>query len=369
MRISDAGPAVSEARIELDYSREVFDKIPLPEQALEFPELRYMGSKHRLLPWIHGVLRGLDFETAADPFVGSGSVAYLLKTMGKLVIASDFLNFPAVLASATVANSQHRIDDIALKKLLAPRRKGPHFIEKTFGGIFYTVGDLQFLDRVAANIDALAHPHQRSLAKAALIRSCLKKQPRGVFTISGDLSHYDDGRRDLRLSMEEHFSEQVAVFNNVVFDNGKRHSARRADVFSLKPTGVDLVYLDPPYVPRSDDNCYMKRYHFVEGLSCYWRGVRIMKDTKVKKIEKPHSPFGSRKTAIDAFDRLFGLYRRSKIVLSYSSNGYPDRGVLEDLLRRYKSRVTAFEKPHRYHFGTHSGVGRAEVREYLIVGQ
>lgn len=151
---------------------------------------------------------------------------------------------------------------------------------------------------------------------------CLKKQPRGVFMIS--LSHYDDGRRDLRLSMGEHFSEQVAVFNKVVFDNGERHAVKRADVFSFKPTGLDLVYLDPPYVPRSDHNCYMKRYHFLEGLSCYWRGVRIMKDTKVKKIEKPHTPFGSRKTAIDAFDRLFQLYRHSKIVLSYSSNGYPD---------------------------------------------
>jgi DNA adenine methylase/adenine-specific DNA-methyltransferase len=369
MRIGDARLAVSEARIELDYSREVFDEIPLPEQALGFPELRYMGSKHRLLPWIHGVLRGLDFETVADPFVGSGSVAYLLKAMGKRVIASDFLNFPAVLASATVANSKHRIDDGALKQLLTVRRRGPHFIEKTFGGVFYDRRDLQFLDRVSANMEGLAHPHQLALTKAALIRSCLKKQPRGVFTISGDLSHYDDGRRDLRLSMEEHFSEQVAVFNKVVFDNGKRHAVKRADVFSLKPTGVDLVYLDPPYVPRSDDNCYMKRYHFLEGLSCYWRGVRIMKHTKVKKIEKPHTPFGSRRTAIDAFDRLFQQYRHSKIVLSYSSNGYPDREVLEDLLRRYKSRVSAFEKPHRYHFGTHSGVARAEVREYLIVGQ
>jgi adenine-specific DNA-methyltransferase len=352
----------------LDYSREVFTKMPLPEQALAYPELRYMGSKHRLLPWIHGVLRGLDFETAADPFAGSGCVAYLLKAMGKRVIASDFLNFPSVLAGATVANSKHRIDDRALQQLLAARRKGPHFIEKTFGGVFYETSDLQFLDRVSANIDGLAHPHQRALAKAALIRSCLKKQPRGVFTISGDLSHYDDGRRDLRLSMEEHFSEQVAVFNKVVFDNGRRHAVKRADVFSLKPSGVDLVYLDPPYVPRSDDNCYMKRYHFVEGLSCYWRGVRIMKDTKVKKIEKPHTPFGSRKTAIAAFDRLFRLYRHSKIVLSYSSNGYPDREVLEDLLRRYKSRVSAFERPHRYHFGTHRRVERAQVREYLIVG-
>jgi DNA adenine methylase/adenine-specific DNA-methyltransferase len=367
--MSDAAPGRPEARIELDYSREMFDKIPLPEQALGFPELRYMGSKHRLLPWLHGVLRSLDFETAADPFAGSGSVAYLLKSMGKQVFASDFLNFPAVLASATVANNKHRINANALKQLVAVRRKGPHFIEETFGGVFYAKSDLQFLDRVSANIDDLTHPQQRALAKAALIRSSLKKQPRGVFTISGDLSHYDDGRRDLRLSMEEHFAEQVAVFNKVVFDNGKRHTVKRADVFSLKPTGVDLVYLDPPYVPRSDDNCYMKRYHFLEGLSCYWRGVRIMQDTKVKKIEKPHTPFGSRKTAIDAFDRLFRLYRHSKIVLSYSSNGYPDRDVLEDLLRRYKSHVTAFERPHRYHFGTHRGVARANVREYLIVGQ
>jgi len=355
--------------VELDYSREMFDKIPLPKRAREFPELRYMGSKHRLLPWIHGVLLGLEFQSAADPFAGSGSVAYLLKAMGKQVIASDFLNFPAVLASATVANSKHRIDANALKQLVAVRRKGPHFIEKTFAGVFYEDRDLQFLDRVAANIEDLPHPHHRSLAKAALIRSCLKKQPRGVFTISGDLSRYNDGRRDLRLSMEEHFSEQVAVFNKVVFDNGKRHAVKRADVFSLRPTRVDLVYLDPPYVPRSDDNCYMKRYHFLEGLSCYWRGVHIMQETKVKKIAKPHTPFGSRKTAIDAFDRLFRLYRHSKIVLSYSSNGYPDREVLEDLLRRYKSHVTAFERPHRYHFGTHSGVERAQVREYLIVGQ
>jgi adenine-specific DNA-methyltransferase len=367
--VSDAALAVSKERIELDYSHEVFDKVPLPEQVLGFPELRYMGSKHRLLPWIHGVLRSLDFQTAADPFAGSGTVAYLLKAMGKQVIASDFLNFPVVLASATVANSKHRIDANALKQLLAIRRNGPHFIEKTFGGVFYEDSDLQFLDRVSANIEGLTHPHLRSLAKAALIRSCLKKQPRGVFTISGDLSRYDDGRRDLRLSMEEHFSEQVAVFNKVVFDSGKRHVVKRADVFNLRPKGVDLVYLDPPYVPRSDDNCYMKRYHFLEGLSCYWRGVRIMQETKVKKIAKPHTPFGSRKTAIDAFDRLFRLYRNSKIVLSYSSNGYPDREVIEDLLRRYKSHVTAFEKPHRYHFGTHSRVNRAQVREYLLVGQ
>ena len=191
------------------------------------------------------------------------------------------------------------------------------FIEKTFKGIFYTLQDLRFLDRVCGNLESLDNQHQRDLARAALIRACLKKQPRGIFTVSGDLSRYDDGRRDLRLSIEEHFLEQVEAFNRIVFDSGVRHSVKRADVFSLKPEGIDLVYLDPPYVPRSDDNCYMKRYHFLEGLSCYWRGVRFMEQTRVKKIERPYTPFSYRKTAIDAFDRLFRLYRDSIIVLSY----------------------------------------------------
>lgn len=343
------------------------EEISLPPRLSDFPQLRYMGSKYRLLPWIYEVLRGLDFESAADPFVGSGCVAYLMKCMGKRVIASDFLRFSSTFASATIENSHHHLDGPAIRKLLAPARNNPDFIERTFGGIFFDRDDLRFLDRICHNIEKLDEPNQQALARAALMRSCLKKQPRGVFTISS--GRYDDGRRDLRLKVEEHFLEQIEKFNNVVFDNGRKHTVRRADVFDLKPRGVDLVYLDPPYVPRSDDNCYMKRYHFLEGLSCYWRGMEIMTHTKVKKIAKPFTPFSYRSTAVLAFDRLFHQYRHSTIVLSYSSNGYPDRDELESLLRRYKKTVQINERPHRYHFGTHKGVERAQVTEYLLVGR
>ena len=54
-----------------------------------------------------------------------------------------------------------------------------------------------------------------------------------------DRSMVDDGRRDLRVSMEGHFSEQVAVFNEIVFDNGERNVVKRTDVFDLRPKGVD----------------------------------------------------------------------------------------------------------------------------------
>ncbi|WP_207458409.1 DNA adenine methylase [Azospirillum sp. SYSU D00513] len=346
------------------------DALPtLPAAAAAYPELRYMGSKKRLLPWIHQVLSTLDFETARDPFSGTGCVAYLMKAMGRRVIASDFLNFTSVVARATVENNSRRLDGRAVRQLL-DHSPDPHdFIERTFAGVFFTPDDLRFLDRVSGNIRQLDDPYQQAMAMAALFRSCLKRQPRGVFTVSGDLSRYDDGRRDLRLSLEEHFIEQIEVFNATVFDNGRRNKAMRLDVFEIDGPPVDLVYLDPPYVPRSDDNCYIKRYHFLEGLSCYWQGLPIDMNTKVRKIAKRYTPFSYRSSAVEAFDRLFARFARSTIVLSYSSNGFPDLNRLEELMRRHKPSVRVFERPHRYHFGTHGGVGRAQVTEYLIVGR
>jgi DNA adenine methylase/adenine-specific DNA-methyltransferase len=343
--------------------------VPLPLRVADYPEFRYMGSKHRLLPWVHQVLSTIEFKTAADPFVGSGCVSYLMKSMGKQVKASDFLNFPAVIAEATVANQRYRLNPSVIERLLTPVPQGSDFITRTFSGIFYNVEDLRFLDSISARIDEIANRYLRAMALAALIRSCLKKQPRGVFTVSGNLARYDDGRRDLRLSLRDHFLEQAQIFNKLVFDNGQRNFVRHSDVLDLYPENIDLVYLDPPYVPRSDDNFYIKRYHFLEGLSCYWRGLEIMNDTKVRKIRKKNTPFAYRKTALDAFERLFRLFQDSIILLSYSSNGFPDLAEIEALMRRYKPDIVIHRKPHRYHFGTHSAVGRAAVQEYLIVGR
>jgi DNA adenine methylase/adenine-specific DNA-methyltransferase len=186
--------------------------------------------------------------------------------------------------------------------------------------------------------------------------------------VAGDPEHYKDGRRDLKLSLREHFVEQVDVYNQAVFDNGRKNRAVHGDVFDLDAAGYDLVYVDPPYVPRADDNCYVKRYHFLEGLSCYWEDLEILEDSKVKKIRKRYTPFSYRKSALNAFDRLFGRFAQSIIVLSYSSNGYPDLQTLVALMGKHKTRVEVHQKKHRYHFGTHEAAARNEVVEYLIVG-
>ncbi len=327
-----------------------------------------MGSKFRLLPWIHKILSDQTFGTTIDAFSGSGCVGYLFKAMGKQVFTNDFLNLSTTVAKALIENPGHHLSGESLNQLLIYDPQHRRFIEQTFSGIFYTPQDLRFLDRVSWNIKKLDDQYAQAIALSALIRSCVKRQPRGVFTIAGDPEHYKDGRRDLKLSLQEHFLEQVTAYNRAAFDNGHRNQARCGDVFEWEGEPVDLVYMDPPYVPRSDDNCYMKRYHFLEGLSCYWEGKSIMTTSRVKKIDKPFTPFSYRRTAIDAFDRLFRRFSDSILVLSYSSNGYPDLAELCKLMRRYKRSVDVFERAHRYHFGTHRAVKRSQVQEYLVIG-
>ena len=70
-----------------------------------------MGSKYRLLPWIQQVFENLKFDSALDAFSGSGAVSYLLKAMGKDVVANDRLAFAATIAHAIIENGHDRLSD------------------------------------------------------------------------------------------------------------------------------------------------------------------------------------------------------------------------------------------------------------------
>lgn len=349
---------------EIIYDQQIEEKVDA------YPYLRYMGSKHKLIPWIYEIFKGLNFESALDGFSGSGVVSYLLKSMGKQVYSNDFLNFSYLICRGIIENNEETLSSEEIESLIKQSPWSKNFISQTFKDIFYTHEELEFLDHISYNISQLESRNKRALAYASLFRACLKKQPRGVFTVSGDLEKYNDGRRDLKLTLQEHFTEQVQIYNKIVFDNENQNLSFNQDIFKFENNiyKPDLVYLDPPYVPKSDDNCYVKRYHFLEGLSKYWEGEEIMYETKVKKIKKKYTPFSYKKTAISAFNELFYKFKDSIIVLSYSSNAFPDLDLLVQLMQKYKLEVNVYKKPHRYHFGTHSKVKRALVEEFLIVG-
>ena len=331
-----------------------------------FPRLRYMGSKYRLVPHLTAVFSEIGGQTALDAFSGSGVVSYLLKTLGYQVTASDFLNFPSVIARATVVNQHEKLAADDVETICGPPADERDFIQQTFRGMYFTEDDLRFLDSAWSHIDQMSG-HKKDLAISALVLSAARRQPRGVFTFT-DL-RYDDGRRDLRLSLQEHFRERAQEYNRAVFDSSRPCTALRSDVFDLPAAPHDLVYLDPPYAPPKDDNCYIKRYHFLEGLSLYWRGQTIMHNTRTKKLEKRYTPFSYKHTITEALRRAFTQFRESTIVLSYSSNAVPDADTIAALLREVKSDVEVRLIDHTYTFGTHSAAQRRTVSEYLFIGR
>lgn len=325
-----------------------------------------MGSKYRVIPRLIDVFSGLSFETALDAFCGSGVVAYALKALGKQATANDFLSFPSTVARASVENADVRLDDDDIEQVLSPNADGRDFIQRTFDGLYFPAEDLAFLDAAWSHIEDLP-TYKRDIALSALCLAAARKQPRGVFTVV-DL-RYDDGRRYLRMPLRDLFIEGVQAYNAVVFDNGRQNAATCQDVLTLDPEGFDLVYLDPPYAPPRDDNDYIKRYHFLEGLSVYWRGQRIMENTVTKKIAKRFTPFAYKRTIHQALADVFHRFRRSTIVLSYSSNSVPGEQEIYELLRREKSDVEMHAIPHRYSFGTHATALRRQLYEYIFVAR
>ena len=334
---------------------------------MKFPRTRYMGSKQKLLEFIYENVKDFKVSKVLDAFSGSGSVASLFKVMGKEVHANDFMMYSYIIAKATIENNTQKLNGGDVEILLKGENSHHDFISKTFNGLFFNDEDNNFLDQTYANIQLLKDPYKKALALAALARSCVKKRPRGIFTYTG--MRYNDGRKDLRMSLQEQFLSSIELLNNAIMENKKNNKAFNEDVFKLKDEDYDLVYIDPPYCSIHSDNDYSRRYHFVEGLMSNWSHVKINHGTKTKKFNKFITPFDSKTTVYDAFDKLFAKFKNSILVVSYSSNSLPTLNEMVKIMKKYKSKVLVKKIDHEYSFGTQEkNLKNNKVEEYLFIG-
>ncbi|MEM8528246.1 MAG: DNA adenine methylase, partial [Bacteroidota bacterium] len=243
------------------------------DQFQKFPGTRYMGSKRKIINAIWEILSQYKFHSFFDAFSGSNIVSYFMKTKDKKVVTNDFMSMSYYMSKAIIENDNVVVSD-EICSFLMETSNDYKFINQTFSGIYFTDDENQFLDRVRGNIESLADEYQKAIAVAALVRACMKKRPRGIFTYTGN--RYDDGRVDVKKSLRSHFVESVKLLNQAVFSNEYKCKAHNENIFDLKQgEGLDLVYLDPPYYNPKGDNDYVRRYHFVEGIAKYWNGLEI----------------------------------------------------------------------------------------------
>jgi DNA adenine methylase (dam) len=341
---------------------------PLPEQVSAYPPTRFMGSKSKLLSEIWSVASQFKANSVVDLFSGSGIVGYMFKAQGKAVVSNDYMAMSATFTKAMVENSSVTLPLEEARELLVSHRESDHFVASTFKDLYYTDEENDLIDTLRTNIAAIKDQYKHAIAMTALIRACIKKRPRGIFTYTGQ--RYNDGRKDLQKTLSQQFLEAVEAVNKAVFDNGQINRSNQGDAIDLRVEQADLVYIDPPYYSPLSDNEYVRRYHFVEGLARDWKGVEIQQHTQTKKFKSYPTPFATRKGAADAFAHLFKRFANSILIVSYSSNSLPTQDEMVTIMAKYKEHVEVIPVNYKYSFGNQgeAKTHRNSVQEYLFVG-
>ena len=96
-----------------------------------------------------------------------------------------------------------------------------------------------------------------------------------------------------------------------------------------------------------------------------------MGDAHAQAASSGHTPFGSKRTAGAALDRLFDHFGAAEaLVVSYGSNADARRRRSSKRCSRATgARSSAIEIAHRYAFGTHATAERRVATEYVFVGR
>jgi len=322
-----------------------------------FPSTRFQGSKAKLVGWIWENVKNLDFASAIDLFGGTGSVGYMFKQKGKRVIYNDYLKFNHLTGTALIENSNTKLSNSDVAFILSKRRgtRYPNFIQETFGDIYFTDEENQWLDIVATNIGEIEDKYKQALAYFALFQACIIKRPfnlfhrKNLYLRNADVKRTFGNKTTWDKSFTEHFLNFVKEANEAVFDNGRENSSFNEDAFDSNFT-ADLVYIDTPYMSSKGNGVdYLDFYHFLEGLCNYgnWSG-HVDYNSKHRKFKKEKSVWTDRNRIHAAFDALYRKFQNSILVVSYRSDGTPSVEEMIGLLGKYKKDIALKQKPYKY---------------------
>lgn len=300
----------------------------------KFPKTRYYGSKRRLLSWIYHAVKDLPFNTVLDGFGGTASVSLLFKAMGKQVYYHDALLCNTISAEVLLADEFPFSDLNDAYHFIENIKPQYGFIAKTFPGMYYTDEENEWLDGMAKAIHAIENPLQRSAYFYCLFQACLKKRPFNLFHRANlNLRLNKEVNRSFGnlATWERAFSSLMKECINDLINLNKYKTKsiilEPGDVTRLS-TGYDLVYFDPPYVAKAktgDD--YLRRYHFLEGLSVYNNWKTNINNEALNKTFLPIDHlinWQSKKVFRELLYDTIEKHKRSIVVLSYISNAYPE---------------------------------------------
>ena len=346
------------------------------------PSTRFQGSKRKLLPWIRSAFEELDFSSAIDLMSGTGSVSYLLKRMGKQVVANDYLKFNYITAQAFIENKQYLVDEEDFDWILNKNSQVEYgnFVAETFGDYYFTRSENQWIDCVICNINQLhganasATRAKRAIATHSLIQACLMKRPfnlfhrRNLYLRQAQVDRSFGNQTTWNTSFQELLLKKVKESNAYVFDNDMINKAMNEDAAKISASSIDLVYIDPPYFRLDGDrrqSNYRFSYHFVEGLAQYDVWPKLLDLNSPLRALKLNGNSGEilyqcersklQETLLGWLERIVLNWPNAQIIMSYKQPGVPSCEAIKNILEKTGRSVSVRRISYKYALNRRNG--------------
>lgn len=317
--------------------------MPKTERTFRITNRRYLGSKTKLLSFIHETIdkENIIFDSFLDLFAGTGSVAESFNDGQHKIIVNDILECNRCSYNAFFGNQ--KINEKKLFQLISELNNlsgsSENYFSDNFSDTFFSKVNCVKIGNIREKIDVLYVAKEiNDREKDYLITSLVYAMDH----IANTVGHYDAFRRGGDLS------KQLILLPLDVpsSENNKRNEIYKEDSNELvKHISCDLVYIDPPYNSRQ----YCDAYHLLENVAS-WKKPKVF--GTARKMDR--SALKSRyceNSAPRVFDRLIKDLNCKYIIVSYNNMGLKGAGRSQakisdvDIIRslEQKGKVTIYE--------------------------
>lgn len=332
--------------------------------------VRYIGSKTRVAGTIVDLAGRPQGGRFVDAFSGTGAVASSAADRGWAVTLNDSLpSAVAMSIGATVGRGNVPFEGLGgYGRAIASLNTAigqPGFLHSEYSPASALTGPVErryFTESNAARLDAMRAQigtwSQAGLITAVereLLIADLMQAANSVANISGTYGCFLKNWSPSAL-------RPIRVIERELPSRSTDLDATVGDVFAVKTTDQDTVYLDPPYTKRQ----YGAYYHVLETIHA-GDAPEVGGVTGLRPWRDKASDFCYKTRALNALTRLVLGITARQILLSYSNEGHVPREDLIDALGD-AGRVTVHEVKSigRYRPNAGASAKARSVDEYLI---
>lgn len=305
---------------------------------------RYLGNKHKLLPFITHIVSEYckNVFSVADVFSGTGSVASAF--MDRQIITNDIMYSNYICNFAWFGSEDY--DEKKIKKIIIDYNRletnEENYMTRSFSDTYFSHDDCSKIGFIREDIEqkfrsGIINERERALLIMTLIYA--------MDRIANTCGHYDAYIQGA--AFERHLVLSVPTASH---DNFFSNYCYNEDANELvKRIYADLVYIDPPYNSRQ----YCDSYHLLENIS-RWEQPEVFGIARKMDRQSLKSKYCTR-SAETVFEDLIQNIKARYILLSYnnmankgndrSNAKISDEAILRILGDKGKTRV--FEKNYR----------------------